>query len=118
MIEISLITKEDILGAASTAFGVTPRWFAFLAMPKGHTCVTYREHNAEFFGADYNATRKRYDLEVRIFYREDMLDTDRVAEAVFEDLVRNAGSFTKDTGYNSDEKLFYTLYTFQIEEEY
>ena len=97
------LTEQDILNRAKDAFGKEPRWFAFLAMPKSHTVVTYREHDTDFFGADYYATRKNYDLEVRVFYREDMLPEDRVNELKFEDSVRNAGSFTKDTGYNADE---------------
>ena len=118
MIEICKLTKQEILDTATRVFGKEPRWFAFLAMPKAHKCLTYREHDMEFFGADYYATRKNYDLELRVFYREDMLPEDRDMERAFESAVRNAGSFTKDTGYNADEKMFYTLYTFNVEEEF
>lgn len=117
-ITVSLLSEEDILSIAERAFGKKPQWFAFMAMPKTHTCVTYREHDTDFYGADHIALRKNYDLEVRIFYREDMLPADRQAELVFEDAVRNAGTFAKDTGYNADEKMFYTLYTFNIDEEF
>ena len=110
-------SKQEILDKTSVAFGTTPKWHSYVAVPNAHRFATYFEENISFSGADFFAQFKEYDLIISIFYRNEMLADDFKKELVFEDLMRPMGHFSKNCGYTDNkDKLYYTQYIFNLKE--
>lgn len=107
------MTREEILEAVK-ALGFRLEWHSFRAVPSTHSFATWNIPSKDFGGADMMAFICRYPLNVTFFYRESKTPEDFKKESKFEKAVRAVGDFSCVMDYDSSEGLFYTQYTFNL----
>lgn len=109
------MTKENILQIVKD-LGLRLEWHSYRAVPSGHSFAVYNIPNKSFDGADEMAFQRHFPLNVTFFYREKKEDKDFLLEKSFENAVRAAGSYSCVSGYDEQGDLFYTQYTFELNE--
>ena len=109
------MNTEDILKIIKS-LGLGLEWHSDRAVPNAHSFATYDIPNKTFDGADEMAFMRHYTLNVTFFYRDTKTAKDFENEKAFENAVRPMGSFTSTSDYDSSNGLFYTQYTFEINE--
>ena len=106
-------TVKDILDKI-TEMGIRRQWHSYVDVPSSHCFATWNIPSKKISGADFRAYMKEYTLEVVFFYREQKKTSDFEIEYSFENEMKPMGEFTCSTGYDSDNKLFYTQYNFDF----
>lgn len=97
--------------------GIKLEWHSYRAVPNLHRFAVWNIPNKSFYGADGMAFFVRCPLQITFFYRESKSDADFTLEAKFESAVREMGEYSCTSDYDSANNLFYTQYTFNIDEE-
>lgn len=100
------------------AFNLPITWHSFVKIPPEHAFVTYDTPSVNFEGGDNFACFKYVNMTVRFFFKDVKTNNDFEIEKQFEDNVRFMGKFTKSSGYDSGNGLFYSTYTFDFGETY
>ena len=109
------MSTEDILKVIKS-LGLGLEWHSYRAVPNAHAFATWNIPNKTFDGADEMTFMRQYPLNVTFFYRENKTAKDFETEKAFENAVRPMGSFTSASDYDSSNGLFYTQYTFEMDE--
>lgn len=108
-----MITKEEILQAVSE-LKMPKTWHSWLKLPEGHSFATWDIPEENFDGSDESAEYKRLTMRVTLFFRGNKEAADFETENRLEEQFRPAGRFSKVTGFDSDNNLFYTQYSFEL----
>ncbi len=109
------MNTADIL-ASVKELGLGLEWHSYRAVPNAHSFATYDIPNKTFDGADEMAFMRHYPLNVTFFYRDTKTAKDFENEKIFESAVRPMGNFTSVSDYDSSNGLFFTQYTFNMNE--
>ena len=115
-IPMAPMTKQEILDKASEIFKSKISWVNWIGVPAKHRFLTQCESNVKFSGADYFAQYKDYTLDIFVWYKDKVTDSDFTDEQKFEDAVRCMGDFAKEYGYQNADTLFYAHYMFSMNE--
>lgn len=91
---------------------------SFTTMPADHRFATWFIPNMNFEGHDLRAEYYRYKVEIHLFFRKYMDDTDIAVEEEFEEQCRDAGSFVKFSGYDNEKDIFWSRYEFVFQESF
>lgn len=108
---------DKILSAADN-LNLPAAWHSFVKLPPEHAFITYDIPNAEFSGGDDYMCFRLVTMTVSFFYKDVKTNNDFEIEKEFEDSVRFMGKFTKNSGYDNGNSLFYSTYTFNFGENY
>lgn len=106
------------LKAILTELKVPYRHHSWTTMPSAHRFGTYFVPETRFEGHDLRAEYFSYTAKIYIFYRKYMDDEDFTFEESFEQACRDAGHFTKKSGYDDERDLFWSEYVFAFQEYY
>lgn len=93
-------------------------WHSFVNVPKAHCFATYNTPQIRFDGGDCYAMFKHIHTEIFIFFKDGKTAEDFELESRFEDAVRFAGSFLKESGFDNANGLFFSKYSFDTGENY
>lgn len=94
------------------------RYHSWLNIPSAHCFATWFVPSEKFDGSDMLAMYEDYVVEIAFYYKDKKTDADFANERAFENECRGAGRYSKSNGYNSENALFTTLYTFTFKEFY
>ena len=104
---------RDILDSLN----IPHQWHSFLTVPNSvRRFATYYIPSMSFDGDDLRAQYFDYTLDVHIFTRKYFKDEDMEWEEGLEELFRDYGRFTKNSGYDSENELFISTYHFNFKE--
>ena len=113
--------KNDLeeLKTILTELKVPYRHHSWTTMPSAHRFATWFVPQMRFEGHDLRAEYYHYTVQISVFYRSFMDETDDFAfEESFEQACRDAGSWSKKSGYDNERDLFWSEYIFEFTELY
>lgn len=111
--------KSDIIDIVNGYVGVkNVAYHSFINIPAAHCFATWFVPSVSFDGADLMASEKNIVLEIHFFYKKYYSDADIQQEEDFEEAVKKCGRFQKSCGYDNNNELFFTTYTFSLHEFY
>lgn len=110
--------KETVLNALDE-MKIRHTWHSFKDVPNTHCFATYDIPERRFFGSDDVVFFCESKMFVTFFFRGDKTDSDFETEEKFERAVIESknGDFTSSSGYDSDNKLFFTTYNMEFTEQ-
>lgn len=104
---------DDVLEALKTSFDNIPcSDGGFVSLPKAHTFAVWRITRRKADGADGYNMYWTVSYELRLFYRDNKTEQDCKREREFEDALRECEKLESSYEYDSDAKLYITIYTF------
>lgn len=112
-----MIMYNMVLDAVK-ALDLPTQWHSFVKISPDHAFVTYDTPVINFDGGDGYACFKYITMTVMLFFKDVKTNNDFETEKEFEDSVRFVGKFTKNSGYDNGNSLFYSTYTFDFGENY
>lgn len=110
-----MFSTETIFDGLRT-LDIPVEWHSFIELPKSHAFATYNFPDVEFDGGDDYAMHKWIKAEVHLFFKKAKTPEDFALEEKFENAVRTAGKYTRESGYDSENGLFISKYTFNYGE--
>lgn len=90
-------------------------WHSFIQIPKNHCFGTYNISEADFDGADLVAMYRHDTISLCLFYHDGKTDEDFALEEELEEAVRPAAEYSKRNYFDSQNGLFYSVYTFKCD---
>ena len=92
------------------------KYHSWTNTPSDHCFATWFIPSESFDGADNMAMYENYKVNIAFYYRDTKKDADFVQERTFEEACRGAGTFSKSNGYDANNDLFTTVYTFNFKQ--
>lgn len=88
-------------------------YHSFIQIPQSaHRFSTYNIERSNYYGADLIALMRDDTITVSFFFKDGKNTEDFKLENDFDKAIRGMGEFTKATGYDSTNNLFFSEYTF------
>lgn len=99
-----------------TAHKIESAWHSFIQLPNAHCFATYDIPESDFGGADLMVTERLDTVKLFLFYKGGKTADDFTLETELEGDLRPAAEYTKISGFDSDNGLFYSCYQFRTRE--
>lgn len=112
-----MMTRAELLAAADKT-GLAKRFHSWAQLPKDHAFGTWHIPQTDFSGSDDQVEMRSYQLIITFWYQDMITDADIEKEEEFEGNVRAAGRYSKLSDYDTESRLYYSRYTFDITEFY
>ncbi len=101
-----------------TELGLEYRYFKWSTIPQAHRFATYHVPAESFDGSDECVEYCDYKVVVYIWFHDFMNEDDAALLESFEQDVRGAGRYKKQSGYDSERELLYSRYEFDFKAFY